>query len=144
LYACSNLTFCIMYLSFRLVQTRPLLGTTIRQIHRHRRFPFFHFKYIMSEQPHVSSLFLRKRLVLTNRMTPVSYIIKTITKDAKRFRTSPVGGLFEKKTSPDLPSRLDFWLVFFPVVCSPGDFPYLYLFFCLFYLNFFVVIVKDS
>jgi hypothetical protein len=120
LYACSNLTFCIIYLSFRLVRTRPLLETTISQIHRHGRSPFFHFKYIMSGQPNVPSLFLRKRLVLTNRMTPVSYIVRTTTKDARRFRTSPVGGLFEKKTSPDVPSRLDFWLVFFPVICPPG------------------------
>jgi len=64
----------------------------------------------MSGQPNVSSLFLRKKLVLTNRMTPVSYIVRTTTKDTRRFLTSPMGGLFEKKTSPDLPSRLDFWL----------------------------------
>jgi hypothetical protein len=54
-------------------------------------------------------------------MTPVSYIVRTTTKDARRFRTSPMGGLFEKKTSPVLPSRLDFWLVFFPAFCSPGN-----------------------
>ena len=115
----SNLLHYI-YLSFRLVRTRPLLETTISQIHRHGRSPFFHFKYIMSGQPNVPSLFLKKRLVLTNRMTPVSYIVRTTTKDARRFRTSPMGGLFEKKTSPDFPSRLDFWLVFFLVFCSPG------------------------
>ncbi len=106
MYACSNLTFCIIYLSFRLVRTRLLLGTTTRQIHRHGRSTFFHFKYIMSGQSNLPSLFLRKKLVLTNRMTLVGYIVRTTTKDARRCRSSLVGGLFKDESWLAVATRL--------------------------------------
>jgi hypothetical protein len=71
---------------------------------RHGRFCFFDLKSVLDERLGGTTclVFLHKRLDITNRMMPVSYVVMTAAKDSKRFGTSDVRGLFEKKTRPDV------------------------------------------